>query len=594
MTAETDPKPVRYLTTIMFSLVSVAAGIAAGLGAVFFRGLIALFHNAAFLGKLSLYYDASVHTPASPWGPFVILVPVLGAAGVAFLVKNYAPEAKGHGVPEVMDAIHYNRGRMRPIVAVVKSLASALSIGTGGSVGREGPIVQIGSSFGAALGEHLRLPTWQRITLVACGAAGGIAATFNTPVGGVLFAVELMLQEVSVRTLVPVTISTVTATYIGQLAFGPHPAFVIPAFETPYFHVTSPATLLAYAGLGVCTGVVAGLFIACLYGMESWFEERVGGSYYRQHILGMSCIGVMLYLLMTGFGHYYIEGVGYATIQDVLSGNRLSIYLLLFLFALKLLATCVTLGSGASGGVFSPALFMGATLGGAYGMAINLALPRLEINPAAFAVVGMAGVVGASTAAAITAIVMIFEMTLDYSVVVPMTLTVAISYGVRRAIVRDSIYTRKLALRGHPIPEALQANIHLLRGAATMMDTEIAFVPASQTLSEFRHSHRASDARWFLVEDGERILGLVPRESWPETDLQPGVQLGDIAVRNFCIVSDDVSLSRICSTMRKEKACVALVASHGLPVAGREIRGVITKSRIADVLAESIDAFEEG
>ncbi len=206
--------------------------------------------------------------------------------------------------------------------------------------------MQIGSSFGAALGE----PTWQRITLIACGEAGGIAATLSTPVG--------MLQEVSVRTLVPVTISTVTATYIGQLAFGPHPAFVIPAFETPYFHVASPVALLAYAGLGVCTGLVAGLFITCLYGMEWLFEERVGGSYYRQLILGMSCIGVMLYLLMTG------------------SGDRVSVYLLLLLFALKLLATCVTLGSGASGGVFSPALFMGATLGGGYSMAMKLALPR--------------------------------------------------------------------------------------------------------------------------------------------------------------------------------------------------------------------------
>ena len=133
---------------------------------------------------------------------------------VAYLVKNYAPEAKGHGVPEVMEAIHYHRGRMRPIVAVIKSFASALSIGSGGSVGREGPIVQIGSAFSATIGELLHLPTWQRITLIAAGAGGGIAATFNTPVGGVLFALELMLHEVSVRTLVPVTIATVAATYI--------------------------------------------------------------------------------------------------------------------------------------------------------------------------------------------------------------------------------------------------------------------------------------------------------------------------------------------------------------------------------------------
>lgn len=159
---------------------------------------------------------------------------------MAFLVKNFAPEAKGHGVPEVMDAIYYNKGIIRPIVALVKSLASAISIGSGGSIGREGPIIQIGAAFGSTLGQLLRLSLWQRITLIAAGTGGAIAATFNTPVGGVLFALEITMHEVSARTLVPVAISTATATYIGRLFFGPHPSFLIPAFETPYFHLAKP------------------------------------------------------------------------------------------------------------------------------------------------------------------------------------------------------------------------------------------------------------------------------------------------------------------------------------------------------------------
>lgn len=166
-----------------FFFLSILIGIMAGLGAVAFRGLIAFFHNLLFLGKFSFLYDANIHTPISPWGPFVILVPVLGAVGVTFLVNNFAPEAKGHGVPEVMDAIYYNKGVIRAVVAVIKSLASALSIGSGGSVGREGPIVQIGSSFGSMVGQILRMPVWQRITLIAAGTGGGIAATFNTPIG---------------------------------------------------------------------------------------------------------------------------------------------------------------------------------------------------------------------------------------------------------------------------------------------------------------------------------------------------------------------------------------------------------------------------
>ena len=238
--------PAWRLTPLSLYAWSVVVGGVGALGAVVFRGLIALFHNLLFLGQWSFSYDANVHTPAAPWGPFVILVPVLGAVGVAFLVSRFAPEAKGHGVPEVMDAIYYNKGVIRPVVAVIKSLASALSIGSGGSVGREGPIVQIGSSFASTLGQYLRLPVWQRITLIAAGAGAGIAATFNTPIGGVLFAVEIILHEVSARTLVPVTIATVTAAYIGRLIFGSHPSFVIPALEVPdpHYHRTArPAAL---------------------------------------------------------------------------------------------------------------------------------------------------------------------------------------------------------------------------------------------------------------------------------------------------------------------------------------------------------------
>src|SRR6516165_7856073 len=219
---------------VRLSLVAIVVGLITGFGAVVFRALIGLVHNIAFLGLPAVGYDASVFTPPSPWGAYVILVPVIGGLLVTFLITNFAPEAKGHGVPEVMDAIYYNKGVIRPVVALVKSLASALSIGSGGSVGREGPIVQIGSSFGSTLGQVLRVPVWQRVTLIAAGAGAGIAATFNTPIGGVLFAVEIMLHEVSARTLVPVTIATVTASYVGRLCFGDHPSFIIPEFQKPY------------------------------------------------------------------------------------------------------------------------------------------------------------------------------------------------------------------------------------------------------------------------------------------------------------------------------------------------------------------------
>ena len=468
---EITSRPRTLGPAVLWAL-SILVGIVAGLGAVVFRILIAVFHNLLFLGRISAAYDANAHTPPSRWGPFVVLVPVIGAFGVAFLVKNFAPEAKGHGVPEVMDAVDHREGVIRPVVSIVKALASALSIGSGGSVGREGPIIQIGSSFGSSMGQVLRLPIWQRIALIAAGAGGGIAATFNTPVGGVLFAAEIVMSEISARTLVPVITATATATYIGRLFLGSQPSFLIAASGTAYSHLASPLLLLAYLPLGAITGVVSAVFIYSIYGFEEFFAKRVKGGYYVQHPAGMFLVGLLMYALMSRFGHYYVEGVGYATIQDVLGGLRLPAYLLILLFLLKLLATSLTLGSGASGGVFSPALFLGATSGAAYAFMLHRFFPSIAISLPDFAVVGMACMVGGSTGAAMTAIVMVSEMTLDYKVVIPLSLAVAAAYGVRRAIVNDSIYTRKLTLRGESVPDALRVYLRSTRHTSEMANPD--------------------------------------------------------------------------------------------------------------------------
>jgi len=535
---------------------SILVGVVAGLGAVAFRALIGFFHNLLFLGKLSTMYNANAHTPPSPWGVLVILIPVIGALGVAFLVKNFAPEAKGHGVPEVMDAVYHKRGVIRPVVSLIKALASSLSIGSGGSIGREGPIIQIGSSFGSTVGQLLNLPTWQRITLIAAGAGGGIGATFNTPVGGVLFAVEIVLHEVSVRTLVPVMTATVTATYVGEIFFGPHPAFLVPALETPLFDLGKPLLLIAYAGLGAVAGLVSALFIWSIYGCEEVFEKHIKGGYYVQHMTGMLAVGLLMYLLMRSFGHYYIEGVGYATIQDVLSGLRHPLYLLLLLFAAKLLATSLTLGSGASGGVFSPALFLGATSGAAWGIALNYFIPALHVSPAAFAIAGMGAVVAGSTGAAMAAIVMIFEMTLDYTVIIPMTLTVAISYAVRKYLIKDSIYTRKLSLRGESVPETMRADLPFSRRAADIMHP------------------------WSPEESA----------AWEKTR-------GSGTPNGYITVPGDATLLDVIAKMRAKGASVAMVTPLVLvtPEDGQfkaaQVKGVITREDILDRLADDMEMF---
>jgi chloride channel protein, CIC family len=440
---------------LWMAALAVSVGIIAGFGAVFFRALISLFHNLFFLGKFSLIYDANQHTPPfwiEGWSWLVIVAPVLGAVGVAWLVQNFAPEAKGHGVPEVMDAINYEGGKIRPVVAAVKSLASALSIGSGGSVGREGPIIQIGAAFGSTLGQVVPMPAAQRITLIAAGAGAGIAATFNTPIGGVLFAAELMLPAISAATLLPVALATVVATYIGRWCLGKYPSFDVPALWPPDFELQSLYIAPVIIVAGILLGLLAALFVRSIY----WFEDRfdtLPGNYYTRHMLGMFCVGLMMYLLMQKTGHYYIQGVGYATIEDVLRDVLNEPGLLLLLIGAKLLATGLTLGSGASGGVFSPLLFMGATAGGAMGLLLANIVPSAPLSPPAMAVIGMATMIGSATGAVLTAVVMLFEMTRDYNVVLPVICAVAIANAVRKCICPPTIYTLKLLRRGHSVPD---------------------------------------------------------------------------------------------------------------------------------------------
>jgi chloride channel protein, CIC family len=599
-TTEMEPppssRPGRPINAVAIAFLSVIVGIVAGIMAALFRWLIGFFHNLFFLGTLSVYYDANAHTPAGPWGPFIILAPVLGGLIVVFFVKRFAPEARGHGVPEVMDAIYYNKGIIRPVVVLIKALASALSIGSGGSVGREGPIIQIGSAFGSAVGQWLRVPAWQRVTMIAAGAGSGIAATFNTPIGGILFAAEIMLHEISVRTLVPVALATATATYVGRWFFGANPSFVIPAFQNHEYHLTHPLVLPSFVVMGVLLGFAATLFTKSIYQFEDFFEARIPKNAYLRHSLGMLPVGVIMYGLLVFSGNYHVAGIGYATIQSVLTNSLPALHLLVILFALKLLATALTLGSGGSGGIFSPSLFLGATLGGAYGLLLHKWFPGLPISPPAFAVAGMAGMVGGATGAAITAIVMIFEMTLDYGVIVPMTVTVAVSYGMRKALLNESIYTMKLVRRGHFMPEALQTNFHFMRLARDLKDPNLAVVPADMTLAEFLGNlPKEQPYPCYLAEKDGRLAGIVK----PDVILR-AVERGrgkeslfEMVSRAYSVVNENSTLFEIIARMRREKVEGFLVSPQTPPLLAKDVQGWISKERIADSSAEAIGLFAD-
>ena len=312
----------RSLSLPSLVLLAFLIGVVAALGAALFRAMIAFTHNLFFLGKFSLVYDANVYDPPSPWGPFIILAPVVGGLIVVWLVKTFAPEAKGHGVPEVMYAVYHNKGNVRGVVAIVKSIASAISIGSGASVGREGPIIQIGASFGSTLARRLSLARWQKITLLSAGAGAGIAATFNTPLGGVMFAVELLLPEVSNRTFLPVVVATTTATSLARVLFGLEPAFFVPDTAMADRHAGRPCSCSpASPSSAPPAGVVSWAFIRFLAFCEDFFPKLPGNAY-TQNIVGMLTIGILFYVFQLTTGQPHTAGVGYATIQSILDGQH--------------------------------------------------------------------------------------------------------------------------------------------------------------------------------------------------------------------------------------------------------------------------------
>jgi CIC family chloride channel protein len=438
-------------TTTVLLGTAILVGAGTGLGAVFFIRLIAFIQTIFFVD------GEAVFGFIGRW--LLVIIPVIGGLLAGPVIAFFASEAKGHGVPEVMKAIAVSGGRIRPRVVVAKIIASALCIGSGGSAGREGPIVQTGAALGSTLGQWLHLSENRIRNLVACGSAAGIAATFNAPIAGVVFAMEIILGELHLGDLGNVVISAVTASTVARLFLGERPAFNI-----PHYAVKSPWEIFLYALLGILAAVVATFFIRMLYWFEdrfdSWrfpnaFKPAVGGlmlgalALFYPMILGLGFVPSEEVLLGLPISKNipHVFGSGFFVIEDALLGN-LSFGLLFALMLLKPLATSFTLGSGNSGGVFAPALFTGAALGGAFGRLVERFVSASTAGPGAFAIVGMAAVFAGAARAPFTAILIVFEMTDDYSLILPLMAGVIVSMIVSERLFKDSIYTLKLTRQG--------------------------------------------------------------------------------------------------------------------------------------------------
>ena len=351
------------------------------------------------------------------------------------------------------------------------------------------------------------------------------------------------------------------------------PSFFIPALESPVFHIARPSTLLLFFPLGALMGLLSVALIHSIYDMESVFD-RIPGSYFTRHALGMLCVGLMMYLMLRFSGHYYIQGVGYATIMDVLVGTLTDPWLLFLLLVLKLTATGLSLGSGASGGVFSPALFVGATGGAAFGHLCAAAFPTLQLDVPTFAIAGMAASIGGSTGALLTGIVMISEMTQDSRVALPLIIASSVAYAVRKSLMNESIYTMKLIARGHPVPEGLHAPFFASRSVRHVMTRTFSIVGKGDPLP--------AEARFVFVVDGDRIAEVIemfpdrapadPTRSESEVEYEP---------QSFVTVAAEDDLTTVLEIMVTAGADVALVSKEPGAIAPSEIVGLVTRAAMA-------------
>jgi len=515
--------------TLVMVTVAVVVGIGTGLGAIVFIQLIEFCHTLFFeQGKLL----------GLPGTTYVILLPILGGLIVGPLIHFMAPEAKGHGVPEVLTAIAMRGGRIRPVVVLAKALGSAITIGSGGSVGREGPIVQIGAALGSTIGQVFKLSDRRIITLVASGAAAGIAATFNAPIAGVMFAIEVILGEFGIQNLSTMVVSAVTASVVSQAVLGDFPAFNVPAYA-----LNSPWELPLYLVLGVIAGFGAMLFMKVLYFMEDVFDHWRFPPYLKPAVGGVG-LGVLGYFLPRVFG------TGFDTIDSVLTGE-IGITLLLVLIFGKILATTLTLGSGGSGGVFAPALFIGAVLGGAFGQVAQLIFPGIPASSGAYAMVGMAAVFAGAARAPITAILILFEMTRDYHIILPLMAATVTSTVIAHRLEPESIYTLKLKLRGIITQQKKSENpLHAILVEDTMTPIrEMVTVPPDLSLSKLSNLFQETSHHGFVVARNDELYGMVTLADL-EKIIESGISdktVDDICTKNVLTAYPDETLSEVLS-----------------------------------------------
>ncbi len=507
-------------------VLAVVIGALTAVGSVGFTKLIHLCHNLCY-GNVDgggLYGGR---------GFMLIVLPGVGMLLVGLITYFFAREAKGHGVPEVMDAIARREGVIRPRVAIAKALSSALTIGSGGSAGTEGPIIQIGAALGSTLGQYFKVVRYNMPVLVGCGAAAGISAIFHAPIAGVLFALEIFLRELNFKTFSPVLIASVVSSVVTSALLGENEA-IFPLVNPDVYNFVW-YEVGNYAVLGVLCAAAAVLFVKLLYGFEDFFDKRLPVHHVAKPVIGAVGLGLLGLLTVCVFdntevGEPSIFGNGYRLIGQCIGANvpegaaslNLTFLVLAALFCLKSLATCFTLGSGGSGGVFAPSLFLGAVVGYAFGLGMQSLGWYGDLRPETYALVGMASVVSATTHAPMAGIIILFEMTRNYRIIMPVMLSATIATAIAQVLYRDSIYTLKLRRRG--IQYETRANTAILRRLTVQMIMQDTFTRVYDDTSlqdVIRMAVDLETADFIVTDHAGKYHGLLIGEDLRAALLQP-------------------------------------------------------------------------
>ena len=498
---QTTSAPAQF-RIVLVSFLSAAIGLVAGLVAYALYKLIGLFTNLFFFHEWSATFRS---VGSHHLGAWVIAVPVIGGLIVGVMAKYGTSKIKGHGIPEAMEAVLINRSRIAPRVALLKPISAAIAIGTGGPFGAEGPIIQTGGALGSLVGQILHTTAVERKTLLACGAAAGMSATFNTPIAGVILAIELLLFEFKSRSFIPLVIASTLATAVHMQLLGPGPMFTVSAMD---FGI--PKALPFYLALGLVCGLAAVALSKALYWVEDAFEKLPLDELWWPAI-GALALGLIGYKVPRVFG------VGYDTIGDILNG-ALAWKLLLIVMVAKFAALVISLGSGTSGGLLAPTFMWSAAMGGVFAMAGNYFFPSAHLSPGAFALVAMGAVFGAASRATFSFIIFAFEITRDYNSVLPLMLVAVIADGIAMLFMpHSSIMTEKLSRRGLRVHQDYEADALTQATVGETMEKEAPLIPASMKVGELAERVARHDpaigrhAGMLIVDDTGKLVGIITR-----------------------------------------------------------------------------------